>query len=95
MIAPEIAQDGKHPGIEPRSRRKGTGIGKRPFTSRLDEIVSGRPDAKEYVARLEAASEEENIPSGDELADEFQRYFSQQDPGGGPFPGSGSDPFDH
>jgi hypothetical protein len=62
--------------------------------AQLDEIVSGRPEAKEHVARLEAATEQENIPSGDELAEEFQRYFSQQDPGGGPFPGSGSDPFD-
>jgi proteasome assembly chaperone (PAC2) family protein len=64
--------------------------------AQLDEIVEGRPDAKEYVARLESVSEEENIPSGDELADEFQRYFSQQDPGGGPFSGGspGTDPFD-
>jgi hypothetical protein len=62
--------------------------------AQLDEIVGARPDAKEHVARLEAATEQENIPSGDELAEEFQRYFSQQDPGGGPFPGSGSDPFD-
>jgi hypothetical protein len=62
--------------------------------AQLDEIVAARPDAKEHVARLEAATEQENIPSGDELAEEFQRYFSQQDPGGGPFPGSGSDPFD-
>jgi len=62
--------------------------------AQLDEIVGTRPEAKEHVARLEAASEGENIPSGDELADEIQRYFSQQDPGGGPFPGSGSGPFE-
>ena len=63
--------------------------------AQLDEIVGARPEAKEHVARLEAASEAENIPSGDELADEIQRYFSQQDPGGGPFPGSGSGPFEN
>ncbi|MGH2752689.1 MAG: PAC2 family protein [Actinomycetota bacterium] len=63
--------------------------------AQLDAIVEGRPDAKEYVERLEALAEEERIPSGDELADEFQRYFSQQDPGGG-FPGGGSSgPFDN
>lgn len=49
--------------------------------SQLDETVAARPDAKEYVARLEAAAVEDSVPSGDELAEEFQRYFSQQDPG--------------
>ena len=49
--------------------------------SQLDDTVAARPDAKEYVARLEAAAVEDSVPSGDELAEEFQRYFSQQDPG--------------
>jgi len=49
--------------------------------AQLDETVAARPDAKEYVARLEAAAVEDSVPSGDELAEEFQRYFSQQDPG--------------
>jgi hypothetical protein len=61
--------------------------------ARLDEIVGDRPEAKEHVERLEGAAREESIPSGEELAEEFQRYFSQQDPGTGPFPG-GQDPFD-
>jgi len=65
--------------------------------ARLDEVVGARPDAKEYVERLEGAAREENLPSGEELAEEFQRYFSQQDPGAGPFPGGGPegrDPFE-
>jgi hypothetical protein len=45
---------------------------------RLDAAVEADPDSKEYVLRLEGAMEEERIPSGDELAQEIERFLRGQ-----------------
>jgi hypothetical protein len=57
-----------------------------------DAAVAGDSDTREMVARLEAMgedaeSEEQRIPSGDELASEIQRYLREQAGDDGPGPG--------
>jgi proteasome assembly chaperone (PAC2) family protein len=45
----------------------------------LDRIVEERPEIKEYVERLEAAFQPGwSIPSGDDLANEIERYLRRQ-----------------
>jgi hypothetical protein len=55
----------------------------------LDEIVSGRPEAKEYVRQLESMAGQENLPSGEDIAAEIERFLGQGGQGGpgdqGPF----------
>ncbi len=43
----------------------------------LDEIVAARPEAKAYVERLEGVAAEQQIPSGDEMAAEIERFLKQ------------------
>lgn len=55
--------------------------------AQLDEVVSSQPEVQDYVRRLESVAASENLPSGEELAAEIQRFFSQQDRGRGPLEG--------
>jgi hypothetical protein len=45
---------------------------------RLDAAVEADPDSKAYVERLEGSIEAEGIPSGDELAQEIERFLRGQ-----------------
>lgn len=47
----------------------------------VDELASDDPDIAEYIARLEAAQDEEELPAatGDAIAAEFQRYLRRRD----------------
>lgn len=57
----------------------------------LDEIVAARPEAQAFVDQLEQMAAEQEMPSGDELAAEFERYLRDQPGGGGnPFEEGGS-----
>ena len=55
------------------------------FEQQVDRAVSANPEIEELVRRLEAEQEEEEIdptqdvPSGEKLASEFQRFLRQQD----------------
>ncbi len=52
--------------------------------ARLDALVSQDADTRAYLERLEAAADEEGIPSGDELASEIERFLRGE---GGDGPG--------
>ena len=43
----------------------------------LDEIVAARPEAKAYVERLEGVAAQQQIPSGDEMAAEIERFLKE------------------
>lgn len=55
------------------------------FEEQVDRAVSANPEIEELVHRLEAEQEEQEIdptqdvPSGEKLASEFQRFLRQQD----------------
>jgi hypothetical protein len=44
----------------------------------LDDLVAAQPEAREYLERLEEGPEE--VPSGDELASEIERFLREQGP---------------
>ena len=50
---------------------------------RLDAAVEADEDSRTYVARLEAAQDDESLPSGDELASEIERFLRNQPGNGG------------
>ncbi len=56
--------------------------------TQLDDVVAGQSEVQEYVRRLETMAAQEDLPSGEELAAEIQRFFSQQG-GQGPLEGGG------
>jgi predicted ATP-grasp superfamily ATP-dependent carboligase len=47
----------------------------------LEEILESRPEVKEYVERLEAVEVPEQVPSGDEIAAEIERFLRREDSG--------------
>ncbi len=49
----------------------------------VDELASEDPDVAEYIGRLEAAQDEEELPAatGDSIAAEFQRYLRRRNEG--------------
>ncbi|MFZ2260331.1 MAG: PAC2 family protein [Luteococcus japonicus] len=49
----------------------------------VDELASEDPDVAEYIRRLEAAQDEEDLPAatGDSIAAEFQRYLRRRNEG--------------
>ncbi|MGO4957764.1 PAC2 family protein [Luteococcus sp. Sow4_B9] len=49
----------------------------------VNELASEDPDIAEYISRLEAAQDEEDLPAatGDSIAAEFQRYLRRRDQG--------------
>lgn len=50
---------------------------------RLDNAAASDDDTREYIERLERmAGEEQRIPSGDEIAQEFERFLRNQGDGG-------------
>ena len=46
--------------------------------SNLDDLVSAQPEARDYLERLEQGPVED-VPSGDEIASEIERYLREQD----------------
>jgi proteasome assembly chaperone (PAC2) family protein len=58
--------------------------------AQLDQIVDARPEAKAYVERLEQMADEQQVPSGEEIAAELERFLRETtDPH--PFDDGGSD----
>jgi hypothetical protein len=53
--------------------------------SRLDTLVDSQPEARAYLERLESLASEDQIPSGDEIASEIERFLRQAG-GEGPNP---------
>lgn len=53
------------------------------WSSRVDQAVASDDESKEYVARLERQvdSDEERLPSGDDLAAELEAFLRDQRPG--------------
>ena len=51
---------------------------------RLDAAVGGDDDAREYLERLETMAGDENVPSGDELASEIERFLQGETGGDEP-----------
>jgi hypothetical protein len=52
---------------------------------RLDSIVQGDEDSRSYVQRLESAMDNQELPTGDELVSEIERFLQQGgDAGPGP-----------
>ena len=57
------------------------------YENRVTQAVSGDEDVRQFVERLEQAADEQepspeqqDVPSGDVLAREFQRFLSQRPP---------------
>jgi hypothetical protein len=68
-----LEQLGRHVGVElPLGDLPEEALSQR---QRLDTAVGGDEDAREYLERLESISGEENVPSGDELASEIERFL--------------------
>jgi PAC2 family protein len=52
---------------------------------RLDQIVQADEDSTSYVERLESVVDNQELPTGDELVGEIERFLQQGDGGtGGP-----------
>ena len=45
--------------------------------AQLDQIVDARPEAKAYVERLEQMADEQQVPSGEEIAAELERFLRE------------------
>jgi hypothetical protein len=54
---------------------------------RLDAVVAADDDSRTYVARLESAVDNQEVPTGDELVSEIERFLQQREGGA-----SGSNP---
>jgi hypothetical protein len=50
---------------------------------RLDEAVAADEDSQTYLARLETVADNEELPTGDELVTEIERFLQQRDGGAG------------
>ncbi len=50
---------------------------------RLDAVVAGDEDSRTYVARLESAVDNQEVPTGDELVSEIERFLQQREGGAG------------
>jgi hypothetical protein len=59
---------------------------------RLDAAVAADEDSRTYVARLEAAVDNQELPTGDELVGEIERFLQQREGGGSGPIGGGSGP---
>jgi hypothetical protein len=49
---------------------------------RLDAAVAADEESRTYVARLESVVDNEELPTGDELVSEIERFLQQRDGGG-------------
>jgi hypothetical protein len=75
---------GRHLGVEiPLGELPDDAMAQR---QRLDAAVEADEDSQTYVARLEAAQADEQLPSGDDLATEIERFLRNQPGGGQPGP---------
>jgi len=74
---------GRHLGIElPLGPLPDEAITQR---QRLDTIVQGDDDSRSYVERLESVVDNQELPTGDELVSEIERFLQQRgDAGPGP-----------
>lgn len=50
---------------------------------RLDAVVAADQDSRTYVARLESAVDNQEVPTGDELVSEIERFLQQREGGAG------------
>jgi len=48
------------------------------YLRRVEEVLSERPDVAEMVRNIEASEDSGEIPSGDELASEIERFLREQ-----------------
>ncbi|HJS26265.1 MAG TPA: PAC2 family protein [Actinomycetota bacterium] len=55
---------------------------------RLDEIVQADEDSRGYVERLESVVDNQELPTGDELVSEIERFLQQGGDGGSSGPGA-------
>ena len=52
----------------------------------LEQLFSGNPDATEYLERLQGLFGEDEVPTGENIADEVEKFLRNQRRGGGPTP---------
>ena len=52
----------------------------------LEQLFSGNPDASEYLERLQGLVGEDEVPPGENIADEVEKFLRNQRRGGGPTP---------
>lgn len=55
-------------------------------TNALEQLFSSNPDAGEYLERLEGLVGEDEVPTGENIADEVEKFLRNQKRGGGPTP---------
>jgi hypothetical protein len=73
---------GRHLGVDaPLGELPNEALAQR---DRLDTVVEADDDSRTYVARLETVVDNEELPTGDELVGEIERFLQQRDGGGGP-----------
>ena len=74
---------GRHLGVElPLGALPDEAMAQR---QRLDKIVEGDDDSRAYVERLESVVDNQELPTGDELVSEIERFLQQRgDTGPGP-----------
>lgn len=71
---------GRHLGVEiPLGSLPDEAMAQR---ERLDAIVAGDEDSRAYVERLEAVVDNQEMPTGDELVSEIERFLQQRGEGG-------------
>lgn len=49
----------------------------------LQEVMTANPEAREYLERLQSMAGEQEIPEGEDIADEVERFLRNRRPGGG------------
>ena len=80
-----LERAGRHLGVElPLGSLADEAMAQR---QRLDTAVAGDEDSRAYVARLETVVDNQEIPTGDELVGEIERFLQQRDGGAGAGPG--------
>lgn len=52
----------------------------------LEQIFTGNPDAIEYLEKLQGLVGEEEVPAGENIAEEVEKFLRNQRRGGGPTP---------
>src|SRR4029450_8903062 len=71
---------GRHLGVEPPLERlPDEAMAQR---ERLDQIVQADDDSRTYVERLESVVDNQELPTGDELVGEIERFLQQRGDGG-------------
>jgi proteasome assembly chaperone (PAC2) family protein len=76
---------GRHLGVEPPlGELADDAMAQR---ERLDQIVQADDDSRTYVERLESVVDNQELPTGDELVGEIERFLQERGDGGGSPPG--------